>query len=51
VEGRDGRVVSSIWGKREAEFLCKQNWTGQIALIRHDKLFFLARIDTAASTA
>jgi hypothetical protein len=26
-----------IWGEHEAEFLCKQNWTGQIALIRHDK--------------
>jgi hypothetical protein len=37
VEGRDGRIVSLIWGEHEAEFLCKQNWTGQIALIRHDK--------------
>jgi hypothetical protein len=37
VEGRDGRVVSLIWGEHEAEFFRKQNWTEQIALIRHDK--------------
>jgi hypothetical protein len=30
-------VVILIWGEREAEYFCRQDWTGQISLIRHDK--------------
>jgi hypothetical protein len=30
-------VVILIWGGGEAEYFCKQDWTGQISLIRHDK--------------
>jgi hypothetical protein len=30
-------VVILIWGEDEAEFFCNREWTGQIALIRHDK--------------
>ena len=26
-----------IWGKREAEYFCRRDWTGQITLIRFDK--------------
>jgi hypothetical protein len=33
-------VVRMIWAKNEAEYFCKQDWTGQISLIRHDKLDF-----------
>jgi hypothetical protein len=36
-------VVSLIWGKREAEYFCRQDWTGQISLIRHDKSGFRRR--------
>jgi hypothetical protein len=32
--------VGLIWGEREAEYLCGRDWTGQITLIRHDKLHF-----------
>ena len=31
-----------IWVKREAEYFCKQDWTGQIRLIRLNK-FAVAR--------
>jgi hypothetical protein len=30
-------VVKVIWAENEAEYLCNDHWTGQIALIRHDK--------------
>jgi hypothetical protein len=30
-------VVVLIWGARETEYFGKQDWTGQISLIRHDK--------------
>jgi hypothetical protein len=33
-------IVNMIWAKNEAEYLCKQDWTGQISLIRQDKLDF-----------
>jgi hypothetical protein len=36
-------VVGLIWAKREAEYFCGQHWTGQISLIRHDKLGFRRR--------
>jgi hypothetical protein len=37
-----------IWAENEAEYLCKQDWTGQISLIRHEKLDF--RRDARRST-
>jgi hypothetical protein len=33
-------VVSMIWAENEAEYLCKQDWTGQISLMRQEKLDF-----------
>jgi len=33
-------VIVLIWGKRETEYLCNHDWTGQISLICHDKLDF-----------
>jgi hypothetical protein len=33
-------VVLVIWGEREAEYLCNQDWTGQISLIWKEKLVF-----------
>jgi hypothetical protein len=33
-------VVILIWGNGEAEYFCKQDWTRQISLIRHDKSDF-----------
>jgi hypothetical protein len=33
-------VVNMIWAENEAEYLCRQDWTGQISLIRHEKLDF-----------
>jgi len=33
-------VIVLIWGEREAEYLCNQDWTGQISLICQDKLDF-----------
>ena len=33
-------VVIVIWGEREAEYLCNQDWTGQISLIWKEKLDF-----------
>jgi hypothetical protein len=33
-------VVNMIWAKNEAEYLCIDDWTGQISLIRQDKLDF-----------
>jgi hypothetical protein len=32
--------IDVIWGKREAEYFCKWDWTGQITLIRFNKLGF-----------
>ena len=29
-----------IWAKREAEYFCAKDWTGQISLIRLDKFDF-----------
>jgi hypothetical protein len=39
-------VVKMIWAKNEAEYFCNEDWTGQISLIRHEKLDFtrMARI-------
>jgi hypothetical protein len=48
VEGRDGRSLVLIWDNGEAKYFCDNNWTGQISLIRHDKLVS-ARISEAAS--
>ena len=33
-------VVNMICAKNEAEYLCNDDWTGQISLIRHEKLDF-----------
>jgi hypothetical protein len=33
-------VVVLIWAENEAEYLCRHDWTGQISLIRHEKLDF-----------
>jgi len=33
-------VVNMICAKNEAEYFCKQDWTGQISLIRQEKLDF-----------
>jgi len=33
-------VVMLIWAENEAEYLCKHDWTGQISLMRHEKLDF-----------
>jgi hypothetical protein len=33
-------VVNMIWAENEAEYICGHDWTGQISLIRHDKLDF-----------
>jgi len=35
-----GGVVDLIWVKNEAEYLRRHDWTGQISLIRHEKLDF-----------
>jgi hypothetical protein len=32
--------IDVIWGKREAEYFCKWDWTGQITLIRFNKSGF-----------
>jgi hypothetical protein len=37
---RDGRIVSVIWVKREAEFFYPPDWTGQISLSRNEKFDF-----------
>jgi hypothetical protein len=50
VKGRDGRSLVLIWDGGEAEYFCDNIWTGQISLIRHDKLVS-ARISEAASMA
>jgi hypothetical protein len=42
-------VISLIWAENEAEYLCKHDWTGQIALMRQEKLEF-RRGDRIAST-
>jgi hypothetical protein len=33
-----------IWGKREAEYFCKRDWTGQITLIRFNKSGFFEKL-------
>jgi hypothetical protein len=33
-------VVNMICAKNEAKYLCIDDWTGQISLIRQDKLDF-----------
>ena len=33
-------VVNMICAKNEVEYFCKRDWTGQISLIRHEKLDF-----------
>jgi hypothetical protein len=33
-------IVNMICAKNEAEYFCKQDWTGQISLMRHEKLDF-----------
>jgi hypothetical protein len=38
--GRDGEDEEVIWVKREPEYFCKGDWTGQITLMRHDKSDF-----------
>jgi hypothetical protein len=48
VEERDDWVVKMIWTKNEAEYFCKQDWTGQISLMRHEKLDFRRRAITRA---
>jgi hypothetical protein len=35
---QDEGVMELIWGKREAEYFCKRDWTTQITLIRFNKL-------------
>jgi pimeloyl-ACP methyl ester carboxylesterase len=37
-----------IWDQNEAEYFCKQDWSGQISLMRHEKLDF-RRSDRMAS--
>jgi hypothetical protein len=32
--------IDLIWGKHEAEYFCKRDWTGQITLIRFRKFLF-----------
>jgi hypothetical protein len=41
-------VVNMICAKNEAEYFCKQDWTGQISLIRHEKLDFRRSDNLAA---
>ncbi len=41
--GRDGEDEEVIWVKREPEYFCKGDWTGQITLMRHDKSDFRRR--------
>jgi hypothetical protein len=31
------RVLEVIWGKRERKSFCKEDWTGEITLIRFNK--------------
>jgi hypothetical protein len=38
--GVDVIDIDVIWGKREAEYFCKRDWTGQITLIRFNKSGF-----------
>jgi hypothetical protein len=33
-------VVNVSWAKNEAEYLCRNDWTGQISLIRQEKSGF-----------
>jgi hypothetical protein len=33
-------VVVLIWGRGKTDYFCKQDWTGQISLIRHDNSGF-----------
>ena len=33
-------VVEVIWAENEVEYFCRRDWTGQISLIRHEKLDF-----------
>jgi hypothetical protein len=38
--GRDAIDVEVIWVKSERDYFCGRGWTGQITLMRHDKLDF-----------
>jgi sucrose-6-phosphate hydrolase SacC (GH32 family) len=33
-------VVGVIWAENEAKYLCRHGWTGQITLMRQEKLDF-----------
>jgi hypothetical protein len=37
------RVLEVIWGKREAEYFCRQDWTAQITLIEFNKIVFMRK--------
>jgi hypothetical protein len=41
--------IDLIWVKREAEYFCKPDWTGQITLIRFNKFRCARRSGTPAS--
>ena len=38
--GRTARDIEVIWVKREEEYFCNQDWTGQITLIEQTNLVF-----------
>jgi hypothetical protein len=40
-----------IWVEIEADYFSREDWTGQISLIRHDKSGFRRTSNTAVSTA
>ena len=44
-------ISEVIWGQVEADYFSREDWTGQISLIRHDKSGFRRTSNTAVSTA
>ena len=43
----DGMAINMqvIWGNREGEYFCEGDWTGQITLIRFNKLALARKLD------
>jgi hypothetical protein len=43
-------VVVLIWGGGKTDYFCKQDWTGQISLIRHDNSGFRRTTESLLTT-
>ena len=43
-------VVVLIWGGGKTNYFCKQDWTGQISLIRHDNSGFRRAMEPLLTT-